>query len=192
MPNNTHNYYAHSTIARFTLALLLACATLVIAQAQQSAPREHLTASEIELVRDEQRIDRRTDLFVKAIERRLLLLNGNPTASQLKQQTKDAEKYGEIPQSTPAQLVGDIAGILEEAITNIDDSILRPQQKKFIPQALRKLAEASGRFQAQLVPLRETFGKTAARERLESALENIEEITQAAKRNATETTTGKQ
>ncbi len=50
--------------------------------------REHLTPEEIELVKDAQILDKRIDVFIKAADRRMLVLTGT-TAPASKQMKKD-------------------------------------------------------------------------------------------------------
>src|SRR5882724_6768249 len=76
----------------------------VVANAQT---RDHLTPQEVELVQESQILDKRTEVFIKAIERRMLVLNGTQ-ASNTKQLQKDSDKWGELPKGTRAELIGDI------------------------------------------------------------------------------------
>lgn len=146
------------------------------------AQRESLTPEEIELVREHQELDKRTGIFIKAIERRLLVLtpSSSPTVSA-KQAQKDAEKMGALPESTRAQLLSDIAKILDEAITNIDDAAVHNDKSPLIPKALRKLVEATQRFHPQLVALRRAMpDEVPEREWLERAIEHAASILEAA------------
>ena len=169
-----------NTRPRAMLALavvLLGCAAP--AAIGQGAPRrDHLTPVEVDLVRDTQVLDKRTDVFIKAAERRLLLLT-DAQAVQAKQVQKDKELWGELPKGTRADLYSDLAGILNEAITNIDDVAARDESSPLLAKALRKLGAAANRFAAQLAPLR--AGATdAERDALERALGELQEITDAA------------
>lgn len=143
------------------------------------AARDHLTEQEVELVRLAQVLDRRTSVFIKAVERRLLVLT-DPNAASSKQVQKDVEKWGELPKGTRAELFDDIGKILEEATTNIDDVNARDKQNKLVTKSLRLLADASTRFLAQLVPMRQSAHDGAEREALERAIENAQEIAKAA------------
>src|SRR5262245_15736662 len=115
--------------------------------------REHLTPQEIDLVKDAQIRDQRIEVFIKAMDRRLLAINGTAPANA-KQLKKDAEKWGELPTGSRADLVSDIAKILDEAITNIDDVSARDERNPLIPKALRKLVQSVNTVQAQLAPLK--------------------------------------
>ncbi len=70
--------------------------------------RDHLTPQEVDLVKEAQILDQRIEVFVKAADRRLLVLTGvdAPTPKQLK---KDSEKWGELPTGSRAELLGDLA-----------------------------------------------------------------------------------
>src|ERR1044072_3228132 len=103
-----------------TLLLLLFVLPLLFAQTV-NAQRDHLTPQEVDLVKEAQILDKRIEVFVKAADRRLMVLTGTQSANA-KQLKKDSELWGELPTGSHADLLGDIAGILDEAITNIDRS----------------------------------------------------------------------
>src|SRR5258708_28582817 len=81
--------------------------------------RDHLTDQETELVRFHQELDKRIEVFIKAIDRRFAIINGTAQPAT-KKSVKEEPEWGEVPKGTRAELLGDIAGILDEAITNID------------------------------------------------------------------------
>lgn len=143
--------------------------------------REHLTEQEVELVKEAQVLDERIEIFVKAADRRLLALTGldAPTPKQLR---KDSEKWGELPNGSRAELLGDIAKILDEAITNIDDVSARDEKNPLIPKALRKLAAEATRIFDQLRPLRDQAKGDAEIARFEELTENAESILEAARK----------
>lgn len=114
--------------------------------------RDHLTEKEVDLVKAARELDKRTDVFIKAAERRLMVIS-NSSAANAKQLKKDSEKWGELPTGSRAELVGDIARILDEAITNIDDVSSRDERNPLIPKSLRKLAQSVNTIMAQLKPL---------------------------------------
>ena len=166
-----------------TLVLLL---TLVFAGSARSSShntpsRDYLTPQEIELVKDAQVLDQRIDVFIKAAERRFLVLSGQTlSAPTSKKDQKEAERWGELPKGTRAELIADIAGILDAAIENIDDVALRDDKNPLIPKSLRKLAAATTRFQAQLTSMQGQAKDSAERTAIEQALENAQEILEAA------------
>lgn len=168
---------------------MLCCALFLVALAPAASAttfvqrREHLTVQEVDMVRDTQELDRRSELFVKIAERRLAVItnpsaaNATPTLS-----AKENEKWGELPKGTRAQFLGDLARIFDEAIVNVDDVASRTPDSALLPKAVRKLAEASTRFIAQLTPLRTGTLAGGEREALEQTLDNLQQIIDAAKR----------
>src|SRR2546428_10303340 len=128
------------------LLILVSCCLPSLALAQS---RDHLTEQEVELVRDAQILDKRIDIFIKAIDRRMLVLNGG-VAADTKPAQKESEKWGELPGGTRAELLGDIASILDEAITNIEDVSVHDERNPLLPKALRKLSAESSRILDQL------------------------------------------
>jgi hypothetical protein len=160
-------------------ALLLAlCACLSLAATAAAQKREHLTPEEIELVRDNQELDARTGVFIKAAERRLLAVT-NP-AESAKNAPKEKEKWGEV-RGTRAQLFYDISKILDEAVVNVDDVAEHNPESPLLRKSLYMLAEATGRMLPELTRLREASQSEAEADQLERALETAREITDAAK-----------
>ena len=174
-------------VAIHTRSLLLIALTLSAAGAHSAAAqtRDHLTPQEVELVRDAQALDLRVAVFVKAVGRRMALLTGvampTPTNNS-KQAKKDAELWGELPKGTRAELLGDVAKILDEAITNIDDVSLHDAKSPLLPKALRKLAAAAAQITDQLTPMRAQAKTEEEIGNLEQALENAQSIVEAAKK----------
>lgn len=134
------------------LPIVLLLGSSFICQASTPQSRDHLTQKEIDLVKEAQVLDKRIEVFIKAAERRLLVINGT-AAGNAKQLKKDSERWGELPTGSRAELVGDIARILDEAITNIDDVSARDERNPLIPKSLRKLAQAVNTIMGQLKPL---------------------------------------
>ena len=102
---------------KLLLGLLLVFCFQAIANTTQE--RDHLTPQEVDLVKDAQELDKRVDVFVKAADRRLLVISGGIDSATAKQLKKDAESWGELPTGSRAELVGDIARILDEALREI-------------------------------------------------------------------------
>ena len=140
--------------------------------------RDHLTPQEVELIQEAQILDKRIDIFIKATERRMKVLTGVP-AGDAKQLKKDSEVWGELPTGTRAELLDDIAKILEEAITNIDDVSMHDEKNPLLPKAVRKLATAATQIANQLTPLREQTKSAAELSSIEQALENAQMIMDA-------------
>ena len=161
------------------LTIVLALSFCSVATGFQA--RDHLTPQEIQLVRDTQILDKRIDVFIKAADRRMLLLNSaGPDVATTKQLKKDSETWGELPTGSRAELIGDIARIFDEAITNIDDVSLRDEKNPLIPKALRKLAAAASRIVEQLKPAEAEAKGDAELSSFDQLVENAEAILQAA------------
>ncbi len=166
----------------FVLTALF-CLTLIFPPTSNSQRRDYLTDEEIELVRDANEIDKRIDVLVKAIDRRLLVINNDTT--QEKQLKKDSDKWGALPSGTKIELLSDISNILQKAIDDIDDlaarkslndklmqvdtddeiqaeakRVLKTNDQKF-PLAVHNLADASRKY----LPILETFGANAGNEK---------------------------
>ena len=141
-------------ITRTLLALLctLFVGSSFVSQAATPQKRDHLTQQEVDLVKEAQALDKRIDVFIKAAERRLMVINGS-SAANAKQLKKDSERWGELPTGSRAELVSDIARIFDEAITNIDDVSARDERNPLISKSLRKLAGSVNTIMTQLKPL---------------------------------------
>jgi hypothetical protein len=140
------------TLRRFVLrSLILSISILVVVSG--SAQRDHLTDAETDLVRFYQEIDKRTEVFIKAADRRFAIINGT-TQPATKKSEKDEPDWGDVPKGTHAQLLGDIAGILDEAITNIDNVSGRDPKNPLVSRALRKLTNAANGYVQQLSSLK--------------------------------------
>ena len=164
-----------------TLGAIVLVALVFPFVANSSQRRDHLTEQEVEQIKDTQILDKRIDVFVKAVERRLRVLTGT-TTDTAKQQKKDAELYGDLPTGSRAELVGDIAKILDEAITNIDDVSSRDDKNPLIPKALRTLAAEATRVVGQLRPFEAQAKDAAEVASFEQLSENAESILSAANR----------
>lgn len=179
-------------VSLFTSLLLLSIAATqasakpALARKALSPARDHLTEQEVDLVKDAQQLDKRTAVFIRAIERRLLVMT-DPSAASSKQVQKETEKWGELPKGTRAELLGDIAKILDEAITNIEDVSEHDEKNPLIAKALRLLSAASTRFIAQLTPMREQAKGEDERAPLEDALESAQSVIDAANKLPPET-----
>ena len=133
-----------SLLAVVTLLFTIFCAL----QSVSAQGRDHLTEMEVELVRDAQEIDRRMEIFVKAIDRRFLVLNND--VSQAKRIEKDLDRWGELPTGTRLQLLIDIEKLLDEAISKIDDVAERDMKSDIFPVAVHILADGANKFLPQL------------------------------------------
>lgn len=152
-------------IAFFLLVFVCLC---VPAPAQS---RDHLTEKEVDWVREEQVIDKRIEVFIKAADRRLLVLI-NPDTKQTK---KEEEKWGPLPTGTKAELLGDYKHILEEAEEKLDDAFSR--KDALIPKALSKFKEAARKQLEQLRALESKMTETKDLKALSEAIEEAETVT---------------
>jgi hypothetical protein len=161
------------------LSSVLALAILPASLPRTFETRDHLTPQEVDLVKEAQILDKRIEVFIKAIDRRLLVISGvtTPNTKQLK---KDMELWGDLPSGSRGELVGDIAGILDEAITNIDDVSSRDERNPLIPKALRRLAQSVNDVMAQLAPLRDQVKSEAEIGSFELLNDNAKSILEAA------------
>lgn len=127
-------------------AILLATAATVVAQR-----RDYLTEAEIELVRDNQRIDLRVDVLSKAVSRRLSIIEG--TVPSL----KFGAEWGDPPNGSRSELLRDIDLLIGKAISDIDDVASRKAESEFFPKAVRRLASDCGIFLPRLERLTVSF-----------------------------------
>jgi hypothetical protein len=155
-------------------ALLCGGVLLISGASAQTAKRDHLTEKEVDLIREWQEIDKRIEIFVKAADRRLLLLQ-NPEATQTK---KEEENWGPLPTGTKLELLTDYKRLLEEAIEKLEDAFERNGKDPKIPKALSKFKEAATRH---LSPLRGLADKLTARPEQRALAEAIEEAETATK-----------
>ena len=130
------------------LAFICLAATQAYAQ-----KRDNLTDAETDLIRFHQEIDKRIDVFIKAADRRFAIINGTAQPST-KKLMKDEPEWGDLPTGTHAALLSDVAGILDEAITNIDDVSRRDERSPLVSRALRKLTTAANGYLNQIAALR--------------------------------------
>jgi transcriptional regulator of heat shock response len=162
--------------AGLAVVFLIVLSGMLPLMARNSAARDYLTPQEEERVKEAQVLDKRIEVFVKAAERRLLVLT-DPSSKQVQ---KDLEKWGELPKGTRVELIMDIANILDAAIVNIDDVAARDEKNPLLSKALRKLADAATRFQTQFTAMRDQFREAEERRAVEQVMENVQEILGAA------------
>ena len=165
-------------ITRILLTLFI---SLFVGFSAQAQSRDHLTQQEVDLVKEAQILDKRIEVFIKAAERRMMVIN-NSAAANAKQLKKDSERWGELPTGSRAELVSDIARIFDEAITNIDDVSARDERNPLIAKSLRKLAQAVNSIMAQLKPLSTEAKSDAEIASFELLNEDAQSILEAANR----------
>ena len=141
-----NNVVAFSRLIARGVILALSLLLAISATGQQ---RDHLTDAETDLVRFYQEIDKRTDVFIKAADRRFAIINGAAQPST-KKLMKDEPEWGDPPKGNRTELLGDIAGILDEAISNIDNVASRDAKNPLLSRSLRKLSTAANGYLNQL------------------------------------------
>jgi hypothetical protein len=162
-----------------TLASIRCCALVIIGLAflfcapVEAQKRDHLTEQEIELVREAQVIDQRIMVFIKAADRRLLVLT-TPNATQKK---KEEELWGPLPTGTKLELLTDYKRILEEAEEKLDDAYERSAKNELVPKALSKFKEAVTRHITQLRALAPQVTDPKGQRALAEAIEEAETVT---------------
>jgi hypothetical protein len=161
-------FYPSLILAHLSASLLF----VFVAQAQ-SAKRDHLTEQEVDLVRDFQEIDKRVEIFIKAADRRLLVLT-NPNATQKK---KEEETWGPLPTGSKLELLTDYKRILEEAEEKLDDAYNRGSKNDLLAKALKKFKEAASRQIAELRALTPQLTDKRDQRALAEAIEEAETVT---------------
>ncbi len=159
-------------LALFTLIFIF---SLTVINAQK---RDHFSEQESELIREMQEIDFRMAVFVKAIDRRFIVLNKSEVSNE-KQIRKDLETWGELPKGTNAQLLKDIERILNEAINNIDDVAARDIKNKLLPKAMKILVESCKKSLPLLTSLDEKLTDKAEKDAIINSAEYCREIINA-------------
>ena len=171
---------------KFILTItLLVLAFATVASAQK---RDYMTELEIELVRNNQDIDKRIEVLTVMIDRRFSALSIE--VGGWKPSPKDEEKWGEIRGGTRSELLWEIRQLLQKAIDDIDDVAVHNdntlKQNKteglLFPKAVRGLAGAAGRY---LPVLKSELGKTKdERDKgvILSSIENCEAIIESVAR----------
>jgi hypothetical protein len=154
----------------FFISLLLANTAL--------AQRDYLTPQEVDLVKEAQILDKRIDVFIRAAERRLIVINGS-AAANAKQLKRESERWGELPTGSRAELISDIARIIDAAIDNIDDVSMHDERNPLIGKSLRKLSTSVNSIMTQLKPLSDQAKSEAEIASFEQLNEGVQSITEA-------------
>lgn len=145
-----------------------------------SAQRDHLTDAETDLIRFHRELDKRTEVFIKAIDRRFAIINGAAQPA-IKKSVKDEPEWGFVPKGTRAELLSDIAGILDEAIMNIDDVGRRDEKNPMISRSLRKLSNATNGYLVQLNALKSNMTNPDEIAAIERVYDQAKQILDASK-----------
>jgi hypothetical protein len=138
---------------KYPLLASIAAIFFLYAQAvpAEGQRRDFVNDQEAELIREYQEIDRRVEVLVMFIDRRLAAA-GIP-GNQWKQ-PKEPELWGEDPKGTRLDLLYDTKRILQKAVDDIDDIASREgaaiegneKSGKLFPKAVRNLSAAATRF----------------------------------------------
>ena len=183
-----------STLIRpITKSLLLFAAVITLPLFTISAAaqtRDHLTDPETELIRFHQELDKRIEVFIRAIDRRFEIMNG-VADPKMKKVMKGDPDWGDAPKGTRAQLITDIAGILDEAITNIDDVSRRDEKSPLISRSLRRLTAAAAGYATQLTAMSKLTKDNDELYAIEHALDNANDIVEAGSKLPPPATTDK-
>jgi hypothetical protein len=155
--------------------VLLAVVSLSFAAIAIAQPRDHLTDQETDLIRFHQQLDKRMDVFIKAMDRRFAIINGLEQA-KTKKIDKEEPEWGDLPKGSRTQLLGDIASILDEAITNIDDVSRRDEKNPLIPRSLRKLTAATKGYVTQVKSIASQTKDADELSAIERVLQHAEQI----------------
>ena len=118
--------------------------------------RDYMTEAEIELVRDNQEIDKRIDVLTKMIDRRFAALGIE--SGGVKPAAKEQKAWGEAPTGTRSQFIGDIRQLLQKAVDDIDNvaehnenmQTANKTEGPLFPVAVRTLAAAATRYKPLL------------------------------------------
>jgi hypothetical protein len=155
--------------------LLFPVCLLLLFGAPQAQKRDHLTEKEDELVREFQEIDKRVEIYIKAADRRLLVLT-NPNATQKR---REEDTWGPLPQGTKLELLQDYKRILEETEEKLDDALNRASKVPTLEKALNKFKEAAMRQIPQLRALAPQLTDKREQRALAEAIEEAETVTKA-------------
>jgi hypothetical protein len=156
--------------------ILAGLAVLSFSGSASAQKRDHLTEAETELIRFHQELDKRIEVLIKAADRRMAIINGTGQPDTKKKSKKDEPEWGEIPKGSRADLINDIAGILDEAITNIDDVGRRDEKNPLISRSLRRLTAAANLYAGQFNLIRSHTSNDDELSAIERALDYAQQI----------------
>jgi len=174
MPNKTPIHF----IGKHLLFVAAILTLPLFASSAAAQTRDCLTDAESELIRFHQELDKRIDVFIKAIDRRFAIINGTDQP-KIKKVSKEEPDWGDTPKGTRTELISDIAGILDEAIMNIDDVSRRDEKSPLISRSLRKLATAAAGYASQLTAISKQSKDNDELSVIEHALDNANDIIEA-------------
>ena len=157
--------------------LFLFLAIFGIASTADSQRRDYMTEAEIEIVRDNQDIDKRIDVLTKMIDRRFAA--AGIAVGGWKAPNKESSIWGPEPEGTRLQLMTDVKYLLQKAIDDVDDvsehneNTLTQNKKEglLFPKSVRVLAAAAERY---IVPLKTESDKAKDEKERGVMLQSIE------------------
>ncbi|HKX84617.1 MAG TPA: hypothetical protein VJL58_10395 [Pyrinomonadaceae bacterium] len=167
--------------------LLLILSILGIVSTVDAQRRDYMTESEVELVRDHQDIDKRIEVLIRMIDRRLDLVTiTRPLATDKR---LDKLEWGPEPQGTRLQLLTDVKYLLQKAIDDIDNvsehnknSLEQNKTEGLLfPKSVRILAAAATRYLGPLKAESERTKDEKERGVLLQSIESCELITESVK-----------
>ncbi len=163
------------------LPVFLLTGLFIAASDANAQRRDHLTDEETDLIRFHQEVDKRMEVYIKAIERRFMVMNGteNLSPKQQKRVKKDLEKWGDLPKGDQTQMLEDIEKIIDEAINKIDDVASRDMKSKLFPKAVHKLADAARGFIPRLEKIASETKKDRELAVISSSLDYCRDIIEA-------------
>lgn len=170
---------------QLTRAVMFFATLLLFFLPQVSGQRaDHLTNEEVELVRDIQEVDLRMEIYTRAIERRLIAINGTATLGkdELKRIEKETEKWGEIPKGKFSELLADIPRILDEAVNKIEDVAERNEESDLFPFAVYILADHCRMLPEALEKLRPRAAGPRDIALINSSIDQCADIVQASEK----------
>lgn len=131
---------------------LLVSVLFVFGASTASAQRkgEYLTGSELDLVRENQIIDVRAEIFLKVADRRLVALTepAGPTGDSR------SRKYGPLPSGSPVELLDDYRRTVEELMDKLDDEFERTGMTDTLKKALESSVSEMDRQLAVLAQIK--------------------------------------
>lgn len=161
---------------------LISLVFLLLAPSPVNAQRrDHLTDEEIELIRDVQEVDKRMEIYTRAIDRRLIAIEGTSALGKddLKRLEKEKEYFGDLPEGSRTQLISDIDKILGEAVDKIEDVADHNIKSDLFPVAVYILADYARKLEPKLEGLRANSANSRDVALLNSAIGQCEDIVQA-------------
>lgn len=157
------------------LCLILLLNASGLGREQTQSKRDHLTEKEVALVREYQELDLRVEVFLRAAERRLLVLT-NP---QAKQKKKEEELWGPLPNGSQLELLRDYLRILEELEEKLDDALNLDPRNPLLRKALKKAKEGASSHLPDLRSIAPRLTDRAEQKALALAIEEAERVAAA-------------